>query len=300
MDTVDYIWMNGKQIPWDEAKIHVLSHTLHYGGGAFEGIRFYETEDGKTAIFRLEEHIDRLLFSAKIIKMEIPYSKEELVQACLETIRKNNIKSGYIRPIIYYGYGKMGLDPRGAEVDTCIAVWGWGSYLGEEMIKVKTSSFVRIHPESTETQAKLCGHYVNSILASLEAHDAGYHEALLLDHKGFVAEGPGENIFGVKDGKLMTPESGNILIGITRDSIFKIAKDNNIEIVETKMKPEDLKNADEVFFTGTAAEVTPIHQIDDSVIGNGEIGPVTEKLKDIYTKAIHGALNQYTNWLTYV
>ncbi|MFC1655293.1 branched-chain amino acid transaminase [Patescibacteria group bacterium] len=299
MDTVDYIWMNGKHIPWGEAKIHVLSHTLHYGGGAFEGIRFYETEDGKAAIFRLEEHIERLLFSANTIQMEVPYTKEELVEACLETIRKNNIKSGYIRPIIYFGYGKMGIDPRGAKVETCIAAWGWGSYLGEDMVKVKTSSYVRIHPKSTETQAKLCGHYVNSIMASLEAHNAGFHEALLLDHKGFVAEGPGENIFAVKDGKLITPESGNILVGITRDSIFEIARDNNIEVVEMKMKLEDLKNADEAFFTGTAAEVTPINQIDDSVIGDGKIGPVTEQLKSIYTKAIHGALDQYIKWLTY-
>lgn len=300
MDTVDYIWMNGKLIPWDEAKIHVLCHSLHYGGGSFEGIRFYEMTDGRVGVFRLEDHIDRLLFSAKSIQMEVVYSKEELIEATLKTIRENKIKSGYIRPIIFYGYGKMGLDPRGAKVDTCIAVWGWGSYLGEEMVKVKTSSFVRIHPESTETQAKLCGHYVNSILASQEAHNAGFHEALLLDHKGFVAEGPGENIFAVKDGTLFTPASGNILIGITRDSIFEIAKDNNIKVVEKKVRLEDLKNADEVFFTGTAAEVTPIKQIDDSVIGNGKIGPVTKKLKNIYTKAIHGALDPYTKWLTYV
>lgn len=300
METTEFIWMNGEFVPWDDAKIHVLSHTLHYGGGVFEGIRFYETTDGKTAIFRLEEHIDRLLFSAKALHMEVPYSKKELVEQTLETVRRNNIKSGYIRPIIFFGYGKMGLDPRGAKIDISIAVWGWGSYLGEEMVKVKTSSFVRIHPESTETQAKICGHYVNSIMASLEAHNAGFHEALLVDHEGFVAEGPGENIFSVKDGVLITPEPGNILVGITRDSIFEIAKNNNIEVMEKKMTLDELKSADEAFFTGTAAEVTPINQIDDDVIGEGKIGPVTTKLKTIYTDAIHGKIKSYNKWLNYV
>jgi branched-chain amino acid aminotransferase len=300
MEKTEFIWMNGKFVPWDDAKIHILTHSLHYGGGVFEGIRFYETHDGKSAIFRLDEHIDRLLFSANAIQMKVPYSKEELINTTVELVKNCKLKSGYIRPIIFYGYGKMGLDPRGAEVDCSIAVWGWGSYLGEDMVKVKTSSFVRIHPESTETQAKICGHYVNSIMASLEARNAGYHEALLIDHEGFVAEGPGENIFAVKDGKLITPEPGNILIGITRDSIFEIARENNIEIEEKKMKLDELKDTDEAFFTGTAAEITPIKQIDDTVIGDGKIGPVTEKLQTIFTDATSGKLNIYFKWLTYV
>jgi branched-chain amino acid aminotransferase len=300
MEKVEFIWLNGKFVPWAEAKIHVLSHTLHYGSGAFEGIRFYETYNGKTAIFRLKEHVQRLFFSAKALQMDVPYSENEIFDAIIQTIKKNNIKSGYIRPIIYYGYGKMGLDPRGGKIDVAIAVWGWGSYLGEDMVKVKTSSFIRIHPKSTETQAKLCGHYVNSIMASLEAHDKGFDEALLLDYEGYVAEGPGENIFAVKNGKLFTPQKGNILVGITRESVFEIARDNQIEVIEKKMQLEEFKTADEVFFTGTAAEITPIKQIDQTIIGDGKIGHITQKLKNIFNDAVKGKIDLYNKWLTYV
>lgn len=300
MDKVDLIWMNGKFIPWDKAKIHVLSHSLHYGSGVFEGIRFYETKSGKTAIFRLKEHIERLYFSAKAFEMNISYKKEEIENVILETIRKNNIKSGYIRPIIFYGYGKMGLNPKGADLDFCIAVWPWGSYLGEEMVKVKTSSIIRIHPRSSETKAKITGHYSNSIQAHQEAFNAGFDEALLLDFKGNVAEGPGENIFLVKNNQLITPAEDNILIGITRDSILQIAKDNNIECIEKKLPLDELKKADEAFFTGTAAEITPIKQVDGSIIGDGKIGPITSTLKSLFEDAIHGKIDRYFKWLTYV
>lgn len=300
MDKVDLIWMNGDFIPWDKAKVHVLSHSLHYGSGVFEGIRFYETVSGKTAVFRLKEHVERLYFSAETLEMEIPYKKEEIENVILDTIRRNNVKAGYIRPIIFYGYGKMGLNPKGADLDICIAVWPWGSYLGEDMVKVKTSSVMRIHPRSSETKAKITGHYANSIQAHQEAVNAGFNEALLLDFEGNVAEGPGENIFIVKDNKLITPSEGNILIGITRDSIFRIAKDNNIEVIEKKLSLDELKHADEAFFTGTAAEVTPIKQIDESIIGDGEAGPITIKLKTLFEDAIHGKIDEYSEWLTYV
>jgi branched-chain amino acid aminotransferase len=292
--------MNGEFIPWNKAKVHVLSHSLHYGSGVFEGIRFYETVSGKTAVFRLEEHVERLFFSAKTLEMEIPYTKKEIEQVILNTIRKNNVKAGYIRPIIFYGYGKMGLNPKGAELDICIAVWPWGSYLGEDMITVKTSSIIRIHPKSSETKAKITGHYANSIQAHQEAVNAGFNEALLLDFEGNVAEGPGENIFMVKDNTLITPSEGNILIGVTRDSIFKIAKDNNIKVIEKKLSLDELKQADEAFFTGTAAEVTPIKQIDESRIGDGNTGQITIKLKTLFEDAIHGKIDRYSEWLTYV
>ncbi len=300
MDKVKYIWLNGEYVHWDKAEIHVLAHSLHYGSGVFEGIRFYETHDSRTAVFRLEEHINRLFFSAEAFEMDIPYSKQEISKVILETIRRNNMKSGYIRPIIFYGYGKMGLNPKGADLDVCIAIWPWGSYLGEEMVKVKTSSIIRIHPKSSETRAKITGHYANSIQANQEAVNAGFNEALLLDFEGNVAEGPGENIFIVENNKLITPEEGNILVGITRDSIFEIAKDNNIEVIEKKITLDELKNGDEAFFTGTAAEVTPIKQVDEKTIGNGKIGPTTNKLKTLFEDAIHGKIQKYSEWLTYV
>jgi branched-chain amino acid aminotransferase len=300
MNKVKYIWMNGEFVHWDKAKIHVLAHSLHYGSGVFEGIRFYETHDGQTAVFRLDEHIDRLFFSAKAFEMDIPYSKKQIADVILQTIKKNKVKSGYIRPIIFYGYGKMGLNPKGAELDICIAVWPWGSYLGEEMVKVKTSSIIRIHPKSSQTKAKITGHYANSIQANQEAVNADFNEALLLDFEGNVAEGPGENIFIVKNGKLITPEDGNILVGITRESIFEIARDNNIEVIEKKLSLDELKKADEAFFTGTAAEVTPIKQVDESIIGDGQIGPLTNKLKNLFEDTIHGKIQKYSEWLTYV
>lgn len=291
--------MDGRLVPWDKAKIHILTHTLHYGGGAFEGIRFYGTEKGP-AVFRLKEHIDRLFFSAGVLQMKCKYSKKQISDAIKNLIKKTGLKSGYIRPIIYYGYGKMGLNPANVKVNTAIAVWPWGAYLGTEPVKAKISSFIRIHPKSTNAEAKICGHYVNSILASLEAHANNYGEAILMDYKGNVAEGPGENIFIVKKGKLLTPKKGSILAGITRDSIIKIAKKEKIPVKETNISKKMLYSADEAFFTGTAAEVHPIISIDGRKINGGGIGPVTKKLKTIFTDTVHGKLPEYAKWLTVI
>ena len=298
MKETEFIWMDGKLVPWKDAKIHVLTHTLHYGLGAFEGIRFYETDKGP-AVFRLKDHTKRLFNGAKKALMEVPYSEEEINNAILETIRKNNIKAGYIRPIFFYGYGKMGLDPHGAPVNVSIAVWPWGSYLGDEAVKVMTSSFTRIHPKSTYADCKFCGHYVNSILASCEAKEKGYTEALLLNAEGFVEEGPGENIFYAKDGKIYTPPLGNVLPGITRKSIIQIAKDEGIEVEEKDIKLDDVYGADEAFFTGTAAEVTAIASIDDKKIGEAP-GPLTKKLKELFMDIVHGKNEKYKDWLSYV
>lgn len=299
MDATKFIWMDGKFVDWKDAKIHVLCHTLHYGLGVFEGIRFYETPKGP-AVFRLQDHIRRLFNGAKKAFMNVPYTEEEINKAIVETIRKNKIKAGYIRPIFFYGYGKMGLDPHGAELNASIAVWPWGAYLGEEAVRVKTSKFIRIHPESTHTECKICGHYVNSIFASLEAKKNGYHEALLLDYKGNVAEGPGENIFLVRNGKLFTPQVGNILQGITRRSVIELAIDQGIEVEETKLRLEDVYNADESFFTGTAAEVIAIESVDDKKIGKEAPGPITRKLKELFLNIVHGKNEKYEDWLTYV
>lgn len=296
MEETKYIWMDGKLVDWKDAKIHLLSHTLHYGMGVFEGIRFYKTSKGP-AVFRLKEHIDRLFNGAATCFMNVPFSKQEIIDAVIETVSKNEVDSGYIRPIIYYGYGKMGLDPNGADVNVSIAVWPWGSYLGEEAVKVKTSSFIRIHPKSTHAEAKICGHYVNSIFASLEAKDKGYQEALLLDYSGNVSEGPGENLFIVKDGKIYTPPLGNVLPGITRDSIMTIAKDLGIRVSEKVLGVDDVYEADEAFFSGTAAEVTPIGSLDDKEIKTGQI---TMKIRDTFMDTVHGKNPKYEKWLSYV
>ena len=299
MNETKYIWMDGKFIDWDKAKVHVLAHTLHYGLGVFEGIRFYETSKGP-AVFRLKDHIKRLFDGAKCSFMKVPYTQDKMNDAVLETIRKNKIKGGYIRPILFYGYGKMGLDPTGASVNAAIAVWPWDSYLGEEAVKVKTSSFIRIHPKSTHASCKICGHYVNSIFASLEAKEKGYNEALLLDHEGYCAEGPGENLFIIKDGKLLTPKLGNILSGITRKSIIEIAGNEGIKVEEAKIKLEDVYDADEAFFTGTAAEVTSIASVDNKKIGKQSPGPITKKLKELYLDIVHGKVKKYEHWLEYL
>ncbi|MBI4439787.1 branched-chain amino acid transaminase [Candidatus Woesearchaeota archaeon] len=298
MDKTDYIWFNGKLVKWEDAKIHVLVHALHYGSAVFEGIRFYKTDKGP-AVFRLKEHTARLLKSAKVFNMKIPFTQQQLEEATLETIRKNKIGAGYIRPIAFFGYGKMGLNPEGAPVDVAIAVWPWGSYLGEEAVKVKVSKYMRIHPKSLISDAKVSGHYVNSILASLEAKESGYQECLLLDYTGNIAEGPGENFFMIKKGKLYTPPLGNILPGITRDSIIKIARDLGHDSEEKVISVKDAKSADECFYTGTAAEVTGIKQIDETVIGNGSIGPITRKLKTAFLDVVQGRNKKYGSWLSY-
>tara|TARA_Y100000310_G_scaffold336393_1_gene420810 strand:- start:386 stop:1291 length:906 start_codon:yes stop_codon:yes gene_type:complete len=299
METTDKIWMDGKLVPWQDAKIHAVSHALHYGTSVFEGIRCYKTEQG-TAIFKLKEHVERLFHSAETLQMKIPFSKEDIEQAIRETVKVNKLEAGYIRPLIFYGYGKMGLDPVGAPVNVLIAVWPWGAYLGNEPVKLKTAETIRLHPKSFKPEAKVGGFYVNSIYAHQEAKKAGFNEALMLDYNGFCSEGPGENFFIVTNGKIYTPKLGSILPGITRDSILKIAKDESIETFEKEVTLEEAKDAQEAFYTGTAAEISSIIQIDDTTIGDGKIGPITTKLRNIYLDVVHGKNKKYEHWLTYV
>ncbi len=297
MEKTKYIWFNGKFLEWDKAKIHLLSHCLHYGSGVFEGIRCYQTQKGP-AVFRLKDHLKRLFNSAKVLNMKINYSQKEIEEAILKLIKRNKMKECYIRPIIFYGYGKMGLHPQGAEVNFAIALWPWGKYL-KEKVKVKISKFIRLHPQSIVASAKVCGYYVNSIFATLEAQKDGYDEAILLDYRGFVAEGSGENIFIVKNKKLYTPQLGSILPGITRDTVIKIAKDFKIPVFEKDISVKELKKADEVFLTGTAVEITPVYQIEDKLINQGQIGEITQKIKDYYQKIVHGEIKKYNFWLSY-
>lgn len=298
MNKTKLIWLNGRFIPWDKANVHILNHSLHYGSGVFEGIRFYNTQKGP-AVFRLDEHIKRFFVSAEIMGMEIPYSAKQLKSTILDLIRKNKIKDGYIRPIAFYG-SRMGLDPRGAEINIAIACWGWGKYLKKDIVKVFISSYRRIHPNSSKMEAKISGHYFNSILASLEAKENGFDEALLLDYKGNIAEGPGENIFFAKNGKIYTPLERSILPGITRETIKIIARDLKYAVIEKKIRPADLKKMDEAFFTGTAVEINAIGQIGKVKIGKGKIGKITEKLKEKYYQAVRGKLKKYNKWLSYV
>jgi len=298
MKEIKKIWFNGKFINWKNAKVHILTHTLHYGGGVFEGIRAYKTEKG-TAVFRLKDHIGRLFYSASCLEMKIPFSQKELEKAVLDLIKINKLEECYIRPIAFFGYGKMGLNPKGLPVDTAIIAWPWKAYLGKRPISVKVSKYIRIHPRSTVSDAKICGHYVNSILASLEAQNAGFKESLFLDFKGFVAEGPGENIFMVKNKKLFTPSCGSILPGITRDTIFKIAGDLGIEVKEKKITLKELKQADEVFFAGTAVEICPVIKIDATLINKGKVGEITRKIKNLYQKIVHGKEEKYLYWLQF-
>lgn len=299
LQTVEKIWMDGELVNWEDAKIHVLTHALHYGSGVFEGIRAYETNDGP-AVFRLTDHIKRLFNSAKVYRMEIPFSVEELVEATKETVRVNKVKSCYIRPIVFRGYGGMGLYPMEVPVNVSIAVWPWGAYLGEEGIengvRAKISSFRRNDPNSIPPAAKACGQYLNSILAKIEVVAAGYEEAILLNSMGTVADGSGENIFIAKNDTLITPPTyASPLEGITRDSVIKIAKDLGIEVIERELVRTDLYLADEVFFTGSAAEIVPIKEIDDRVIGKP--GAITKKIQDIFFRTIKGEEENYSYWL---
>jgi len=300
MKEVKKIWLDGKFIDWQEAKIHILTHTLHYGGGVFEGIRAYQTKKG-TAVFRLKEHIERFFYSASCLEMKLPFSKKEIEKAILETIYINELKECYIRPLAFFGYGKMGLHPADIPINIAITVWPWGAYLGEkETVSVKISQYLRLHPQSIISQAKICGYYVNSILSSLEVKKLGFDEALLLDFEGYIAEGPGENIFMIKNNELYTPSLGTILPGITRDSIIKIAKDLNILVKEKKITPQEIKLADEVFFTGTAVEVCPIGKIDEILINQEKIGEITKKIKNIYNRVVRGQEKKYQKWLTLI
>ena len=297
------IWMDGKFVDWDKATIHVLTHSLHYGLGVFEGIRCYETQKGP-AIFRLDEHIDRLFSSAHIFLMDMPYSKEEIRDAIIGTVKVNKIKECYIRPLVYIGYGAMGLYPKGNPINVSIAAWSWGAYLGDkgltEGIKVKISSFIRNHVNANMTRGKVSGYYVNSQLAKKEAITCGYEEALLLDTEGYVSEGSGENIFMVRNGILKTTPLTSILEGITRNSIMKIAVDEKMSVAEERFTRDELYIADEAFFSGTAAEVTPVRELDGRVIGAGRPGPITRKIQSVFFDIVKGKNKKYESWLTKV
>lgn len=295
------IWMDGALVPWGEAKVHVLTHALHYGMGVFEGVRCYQGERGG-AIFRLADHTRRLLRSAHILRLRVPYGFEELNRATVETVRANGLTACYIRPIAFLGDGAMGLYAPENPVHVAIAAWPWGSYLGEEGlvsgIRVQTSSFARHHVNASMTRAKACGYYVNSVLAKMDAKSAGFDEALLLDVDGYVAEGAGENLFIVRDGVIATPPLGSTLEGITRDTILTLAREHGHAVVERRLTRDDVYAADEAFLTGTAAEVTPIRELDFRTIGAGKRGPVTEALQAAYFDAVHGRDGRHGAWLT--
>ena len=304
MDNGDgVIWLDGKFIPWKDAKVHVLTHTLHYGMGVFEGIRAYKAKKG-TSIFRLEDHINRLFSSAHILNMPMPFDKQTLNTACLEAVKKNNLETAYIRPMCFYGSEGMGLRADNLKVHVMIAAWAWGSYLGneglEKGIRVKTSSFSRHHVNITMCKAKANGNYMNSMLALQDAMSAGYDEALLLDVDGYVAEGSGENIFIVNGKTIFTPEVNSALDGITRRTVMQIAEDEGIEIKVKNITRDEIYISDEAFFTGTAAEVTPIRELDDRSIGNGSRGPITEILQKKFFDIVNGKSEKYKNWLTIV
>ena len=304
MNEAKLIWMDGEFIPWNEAKVHVLTHTLHYGNGVFEGTRAYQTEEG-LAIFRLQDHTKRLLNSAKIVKIDVPFSQEELEEAQIELLRKNDFKQNvYIRPLVFLGYGKMGLYHIGAPVHVAIAAWEWGAYLGEEGlengIRVKISSITRNPVKSTFGKAKAVANYLNSQMAKFEAIEAGYEEALMLDDEGFVAEGSGECFFIVRDGVLITPPNDNSLESITQATVLEIARERDIPIERRRITRDEVYIADEAFFTGTAAEVTPIREVDGRVIGNGKRGEITKELQEAYFDVVYGRDKSYKHYLTYI
>ncbi|MEJ6004869.1 branched-chain amino acid transaminase [Paucibacter sp. AS339] len=298
------IWMDGELVEWRDAKIHVLSHTLHYGCGAFEGVRAYKTDKGP-AIFRLKEHTERLLNSAKILRMKIPFTHEQIAEAQKEVVRANKLESCYLRPLTWIGSEKLGVSPKGNKVHLMVAAWAWGAYLGEEGmrrgIRVKTSSYTRHHVNITMTQAKTVSNYTNSILANMEATDDGYDEAMLLDASGFVSEGAGENLFVIKNGVVYTPDlSAGALNGITRNTIFHICQDLGLKLVEKRITRDEVYICDEAFFTGTAAEVTPIRELDRIELGSGSRGPITEKIQSAFFDIVNGRNPKYADWLTLV
>jgi branched-chain amino acid aminotransferase len=295
------IWLDGELVPWREAKVHVLTHTLHYGMGVFEGVRAYETDQG-AAIFRLREHTDRLFDSAHIMNMAMPFSKDQIDEAQKLVVRENNLPSAYLRPMVFYGSEGMGLRATNLKVHVVVAAWEWGAYLGadalEKGIKVRTSSYTRHHVNITMCKAKANGNYINSMLALNEALSGGADEALLLDPEGYVAEGSGENVFIVKDGVIYTPELASCLDGITRKTLIQVAEDNGYKVIEKRITRDEVYIADEAFFTGTAAEVTPIRELDGRNIGPGHRGPVTEALQKLYFDMVVGKVEKYNHWLT--
>lgn len=305
IDKERWVWVDGRFVAWDEARIHVLSHTLHYGYGAFEGIRSYRHHDGRSAVFRLKAHVRRLFDSAKLLELELPFTFDQVVEACVATLRVNGLDQGYIRPILYLGEKEVGVYP-GDDPDVHLAVicWRWGAYLGPEAlnqgIDVMLSSFTKYHINSVLVKGKIVGHYVNSVLAKIEAKRQGFSEAILLDHEGYVAEGTGENLFVVHDRTIHTPGTdATILEGITRASVITLAKDLGYEVVERRLTRNDLYLADEVFFTGTAAEVTPIRRIDRRTVGSGKPGPVTKHLQQEFFNIVRGLNKKYDHWMTY-
>lgn len=299
-----YIWLDGDFIPWDEAKVHILTHTLHYGLGVFEGIRAYHCHDGRTAIFRLKEHIRRLYDSAHVMQLAIPFGPDQVEEACAEILRRNQQKEAYLRPLVFIGDGAMGLNPGNNPIRVTIISWLWGAYLGDEGllkgIRLKTSAFTRHHVRIMMTKTKTVGNYVNSILAKREALQAGYDEAILLDTEGYVSEASGENIFMVKDGILRTPPLTSILPGITRDAVLTLARDLGVTVREGKFSLDDLYLAAEAFLTGTAAEVTPVREVDGRIIGEGAPGPLTKKLQAAFFEVVKGRNPTYERWLTFI
>ena len=298
------IWLDGKFVDWDAAQVHVLSHTLHYGVGVFEGIRCYRTEGGGSAIFRLREHVDRLFASAHIVLLKIPFSRDKICQAIRKTLTTNGLTEGYIRPIVFIGEGEMGLFVRTNPIRVAVAAWSWGAYLGEEGIRkgirAKVSSFCRHHVNSAMTKGKINGYYVNSVLAKWEAVKGGYDEAVLLDTEGYVAEASGENIFIVRNGILQTSTLTSILPGITRDSVLNIARKLDIPVKEARFTRDEMYIADEMFFTGTAAEITPVREVDDRRVGTGKPGPVTKQIQDAFFDIVRGKNALFAHWLDVV
>ena len=303
LEKTEFIWMDGKLVPWDQAQIHVLTHCLHYGTGVFEGIRAYRCADGRSAVFRLPEHVKRLLHSAKILGIKIPLTEQEYTAAILQTLTANKLREGYIRPLSFAGYGAMGVYPGDNPINTIIAVWPWGAYLGPEAlergIRVKTSSFARMHVNTFMTKAKAAGNYINSVLAKVEVKNDGYDEALMLDTQGFVSEASGENIFMLRNGIIKTTPLTSVLDGITRNSIITLAREHGYTVEEQLFTRDELYTADEAFFSGTAAELTPIREIDNRIIGEGKAGPVAKELQAAFFKAVKGENPARQNWLTY-
>ncbi|MCI7569176.1 branched-chain amino acid transaminase [Desulfovibrio sp.] len=303
MQTTEFIWFDGKLVPWKEAQVHVLTHALHYGSAVFEGIRAYKCADGTSAVFRLQEHAQRLINSGKILRLEIPYTAEQIADGIIETLKANKLAEGYIRPLSFVGLGEMGVYPGNNPVNTIIAVWSWGAYLGpealEQGIRAKTSSFARMHVNTHMSKAKSAGNYVNSILAKIEAKEEGYDEAVMLDTSGFVSEASGENIFMVRNGIIKTTPLTSVLGGITRESVIQVARDLGFTVEEQLFTRDELYIADEAFFTGTAAELTPIREVDRRQIGAGHAGPVTKQLQQAFFEVVKGKNPKYASWLSH-
>jgi branched-chain amino acid aminotransferase len=302
VEKTERVWHNGRLIPWDDANVHILTHTLHYGLGVFEGIRCYRGDNGSGNVFRLKEHVERLFGSARIVEIAMSHKREEIETAILDTLRANRMSEGYIRPLVYLGAGAMGLLPKDNPTQVAIIVWPWGAYLGDEGlergIRAKVSSYTRHHPNVSLTKSKTCGDYVNSILAKREVTRMGYDEAIMLDTNGLVAECSGENIFIVRRGVLKTPPLVSVLEGITRDSVMRIARDKGIEVVEQSITRDEVYTADEMFLTGTAAEITPVREVDDRTIGAGSRGPITKTIQTTFFDAVKGRDRKYESWLT--